>query len=125
VKLGVTIVFGILEREGTASVSIVHDLLAESLTTGTVKRVRRGSILYTDKWTGYDSLMFCGYNHLKIDNRYTFKQGKFYTYGIEGFWSFAKERLIKDHGISRQRSSSISGRWSGGIIIEGKIYLSF
>jgi len=76
---------------------------AESLMTETVKRVRRGSIVYTDKWRGYDSLMFCGYKHLNIDHRYKFKQGKVYINGIEGFWSFAKERLIKHHGISRKK----------------------
>jgi transposase len=100
---GKTIVFGILERGGKVSVSIVQDVSAESLMTETVKRVRRGSIVYTDKWKGYDSLMFCGYKHLNIDHRYKFKQGKVYINGIEGFWSFAKERLIKHHGISRQK----------------------
>ena len=100
---GKTIVFGILERGGKVSVSIVQDVSAESLMTETVKRVRRGSIVYTDKWRGYDSLMFCGYKHLNIDHRYKFKQGKVYINGIEGFWSFAKERLIKHHGISRQK----------------------
>ncbi len=37
--------------------------------------------------------------HLSIDHRYKFKQGKVYINEIEGFWSFAKERLIKHHGI--------------------------
>jgi len=100
---GKTIVYGILERGGKVSVNIVQDVSAESLMTETVKRVRRGSIVYTDKWRGYDSLMFCGYKHLNIDHRYKFKQGKVYINGIEGFWSFAKERLIKHHGISRQK----------------------
>jgi len=100
---GKTIVYGILERGGKVSVSIVQDVSAESLMTETVKRVRRGSIVYTDKWRGYDSLMFCGYKHLNIDHRYKFKQGKVYINGIEGFWSFAKERLIKHHGISRKK----------------------
>lgn len=100
---GKTIVYGILERGGKVSVSIVQDVSAESLMTETVKRVRRGSIVYTDRWKGYDSLMFCGYKHLNIDHRYKFKQGKVYINGIEGFWSFAKERLIKHHGISREK----------------------
>jgi len=100
---GKTIVYGILERGGNVSVNIVQDVSAESLMTETVKRVRRGSIVYTDKWRGYDSLMFCGYKHLNIDHRYKFKQGKVYINGIERFWSFAKERLIKHHGISRQK----------------------
>jgi len=100
---GKTIVYGILERGGRVSGSIVQDVSAESLMTEMVKRVRRGSIVYTDKWRGYDSLMFCGYKHLNIDHRYKFKQGKVYINGIEGFWSFAKERLIKHHGISRKK----------------------
>ena len=45
-----TIVFGILERGGKVSVSIVTNVSAESLMTETVKKVRRGSIVYTDKW---------------------------------------------------------------------------
>jgi hypothetical protein len=72
-------------------------------TVNTVMRRRRGSIVYKDKWRGYDSLMFCGYKHLNIEHRYKFKQGKVYINGIEGFWSFAKERLIKHHRISRRK----------------------
>ena len=94
------IVFGILERKGKVSVSIVRDVKAETLMKETVKKVRRGSIVYTDKWKGYDSLMFCGYRHLSIDHGKRFSRGKVYINGIEGFWSFAKERLIKHHGIS-------------------------
>jgi len=98
-----TIVYGILERRGKVSVSIVSDVSAESLMEETIKKVRRGSIVYTDKWRGYDALMFCGYKHLSIDHSYRFKQGKVYINGIEGFWSFAKERLIKHHGISKKK----------------------
>ena len=68
-----TIVFGILERGGKVSVSILSNVKAESLMNETVKKVRRGSIVYTDKWCGYDSLMFCGYRHLSTDHQYKFK----------------------------------------------------
>ncbi len=98
-----TIVFGILERGGKVTVSIVPNASAEALLTETVKKVRRGSIVYTDQWKGYDSLMFCGYKHLNIDHQHKFKQGKVYINGVEGFWSFAKERLIKHHGISKEK----------------------
>jgi len=47
--------------------------------------------------------MFCGYRHLNIDHRYKFKQGKVYINGIEGFWAFAKERLMKHHCISKEK----------------------
>jgi len=40
---------------------------------------------------------------MRIDHGKRFVNGKVYINGIEGFWSFAKERLIKHHGISRQK----------------------
>jgi len=84
-------------------VSIVKDVSAESLMKEAIKKVRRGSIVYTDKWKGSDSLMFCGYKHLSIDHSHRFKQGKVYINGIEGFWSFAKERMLKYHGVSKEK----------------------
>ncbi len=100
---GKTIVFGILERGGRVSVNIIKDVSSETLIHETVTKVRRGSIVYTDKWKGYDSLMFCGYRHLNIDHATRFKQEKVCINGVEGFWSFAKERLIKHHGISKNK----------------------
>jgi transposase len=93
-------VFGILERDGLVSVQVVPDVKAETLLSMTVKKVRRGSIVYTDKFRGYDALMFCGYRHLQVDHGKYFSQGRVYINGLEGFWSFAKERLMKHHGIS-------------------------
>jgi transposase len=66
-----------------------------------VKRVHRGGIVYTDKFKSYDSLMFCGYRHLQIDHTKRFVGGKVYINTLEGFWAFAKERLIKFHGVSK------------------------
>ncbi len=94
-------VFGILERKGVARVEVVKDVRAETLLNLTVKTVRRGSIVYTDKFKSYDTLMFCGYRHLKIDHKKRFSSGKVYINGVEGFWSYAKERLIKHHGVSK------------------------
>jgi transposase len=95
-------VFGILERNGVVSVTVVPNVSAETLIGLTVKKVRRGSIIYTDKFKSYDSLMYCGYRHLKVDHQYRFASGKVYINGLEGFWSWAKERLIKHHGVSPQ-----------------------
>ena len=95
-------VFGILERNGKVKVSVVKDVTARTLLDLTVKTVRRGSIVYTDRFRSYDSLMFCGYRHLKVDHGKRFVSGKVYINGLEGFWSWAKERLIKHHGISKE-----------------------
>lgn len=96
-------VFGILERDGIVRVEVVKDVSAQTLLDLTIKTVRRGSILYTDKFRSYDALMCCGYRHLKIDHHKRFSSGKVYINGLEGFWSYAKERLIKHHGVSKEK----------------------
>jgi len=96
-------VFGILERDGKVSVEVVPNVRAETLLALTVKKVRRGSIVYTDKYKAYDSLMYCGFRHLQVDHGKYFSKGKVYINGLEGFWSFSKERLIKHHGMSPGR----------------------
>ena len=95
--------FGILERDGIVRVDVVKDVTAESLLSMTVKTVRRGSIVYTDKFRSYDALMFCGYRHLRVDHKRRFATGKVYINGLEGFWSYAKERIIKFHGVSKEK----------------------
>ena len=47
--------------------------------------------------------MFCGYRHLRVDHGKYFSRGRVYINGLEGFWSYAKERIIKHHGDSPQR----------------------
>jgi transposase len=96
-------VFGILERDGTVRVEVVKDVTAESILSMTIKIVRRGSIVYTDKFRSYDALMFCGYRHLRVDHKRRFSRGKVYINGLEGFWSYAKERIIKFHGVSKEK----------------------
>jgi transposase len=96
-------VFGILERDGIVKVEVVKDVTAETLLNLTIKTVRRGSIVYTDKFRSYDALMCCGYRHLKVDHQKRFSSGKVYINGLEGFWSYAKERLIKHHGVSQEK----------------------
>ena len=87
-------VFGILERNGKVKVEIVEDVSAETILRETIKKVKRGSIIYTDQ--------FNGFRHERIDKSVRFSNGRVYINGIEGFWSYAKERLLKFHGVSRE-----------------------
>jgi len=96
-------VFGILERNGIVKVTVVSDVTADTLIGITEKTVRRGSIVYTDKYKSYDSLMFCGYRHLQVDHSVRFGSGKVYINGLEGFWSFAQKRLAKFNGVSHSK----------------------
>ena len=92
-------VFGILERGGKVRVEVVDDVKGDTLLHLTLKKVKRGSLIYTDKFRSYDGLVSYGFKHERIDHGLKFANGKVYINGIEGFWSFAKERLMKYHGV--------------------------
>jgi len=96
-------VFGILERNGKVKVEIVHDVTAETLLTLAIKKVKRGSLIYTDRYRSYDGLVAMGFKHKRIDHSKRFGNGKVYINGIEGFWSYAKERLLRHHGVSKEK----------------------
>lgn len=40
---------------------------------------------------------------MRIDHSMRLGNGKVYINGIKGFWSFAKERLVKHHGVSKEK----------------------
>ena len=96
-------VFGILERKGLVRVEPLQDLSAEAVLNLTVKTVRRGSIVYTDRWGSYDALMFCGYKHFTVDHGRRFSRSNVHINGMDGFWSYAKERMNKFHGVSKEK----------------------
>gem|GEM_PF-2540222 len=77
-------VFGILERRGVVKVGVVPNVRAETLLNRTVQLVRRGSIVYTDKFRSYDALMFCGYRHLRVDHGQRVARGKVCINGLSG-----------------------------------------
>ncbi len=96
-------VFGILERGGRVAVSVLPDVTRQSLLAATVKLVRRGALVYTDRYKGYDALTFCGYRHLRVDHRRRFTRGRVHINGLEGFWSYAKGKLIRHRGVAPHR----------------------
>jgi transposase len=96
-------VFGILERGGKVRVEVVQNVTGETLLTMAIKKVKRGSLIYTDKFRSYNGLISYGFRHLRIDHGKRFVNGKVYINGIEGFWSFAKERLMKYHGVNPKK----------------------
>jgi len=95
-------VFGILERGGRVRVEVVRDVRGETLLGMTIKKVKRGNLVYTDRFRSYNGLVTYGFRHRRIDHGKQFANGRVYINGIEGFWSFAKERLMKYHGVDPQ-----------------------
>jgi len=101
--LGKIPVFGILERRGRVEVTVVPDVTQRTLLAATVRVVKRGSLVYTDQFGGYDTLTFSGYQHLRVEHAQRFSHGRVHINGLEGFWSYAKEKLAKHHGVSPHR----------------------
>ncbi len=93
-------VFGILERKGLVKVEPLQDVGAEAVFNLRVRAVRKGSIVYTDRWGRYDALMFCGYKHFSGYVR-RFSREDVYMSGMDGFLSYAEEKMMKFHGVSK------------------------
>ena len=99
-----TIVFGIFKRDEMVYTEIVPDVKA-----ATLQRIIRGfanieSVIHSDGWRGYDGLVDLGYEkHYRVEHgKNEFSQGYGrHINGIESFWSYAKGRLHKFHGIPK------------------------
>ena len=94
------IVFGILERNGKVYTAVVPNVKAETLLEHIKEKTKKGSVYYTDTFRSYNSLIIYG-KHERIDHSKTLVEYNKHINGIEGFWSFAKERFMKYHGINR------------------------
>lgn len=100
---GKTIVFGILQRSGKVYTEIVPDC-AKATLQGVIRgRVDLESIIHSDGWRGYNGLVDIGYKkHYRVHHgNDEFARGRCHINGIESFWSFAKNRMIKFHGIRK------------------------
>lgn len=102
-------VFGIYKRNGSVYVELVDDAKKKSLEPIIKDRIVKGAKIYSDTWSAYDGLVMSGYIHKRIDHgigEYVaydkVNNEKIHINGMEGFWGYAKERLLKYHGVSRQ-----------------------
>ena len=99
-----TIVFGIFKRDDKIYTEIVPDASKASLIKVIRGHVSLESIIHTDGWRGYNGLVDVGYSkHLRVRHgNNEFANGNRHINGIESFWSYAKRRLVKFNGVSKQ-----------------------
>jgi len=101
-----TIVFGLYKRGGKVYTEIVHDVKAATLQAIIRGRADIESVIHTDGWRGYDGLVDLGYEkHFRVyhgANEFSKGNGK-HINGIESFWGYAKQRLVKFNGVSKDK----------------------
>ena len=95
------IVFGILERKGKIYTKVVENVSAETLMNEIQNKTLKGSVFFTDGFRSYNDLKQYGKHNIIRHDKDEFAKEKNHINGIEGFWSFAKERFHKYHGIKK------------------------
>ncbi len=93
--------FGILERKGKVYTVIVENVKADTLMEAIKLKTKKGSVFYTDGFKSYASLHQFGKQNIIRHDKDEFVKERNHINGIEGFWSYAKERFHKYHGIRK------------------------
>ena len=96
------IAFGILERKGNIHTVIVENVKAETLMNAIKEKTKKGSVFYTDGFRSYNDLKQYGKHNVIRHDKDEFANERNHINGLEGFWSFAKERFHKYHGIDKK-----------------------
>ena len=104
---GKTIVFGLLKRGGKVYTQIVPDVTRRTLMQVIEGKVSKDSTMYTDGFASYDGLVDWGYKH---HYRVSHGENEFvergnpgnHINGIESFWGYAKNRLVKYQGVPKE-----------------------
>ncbi len=101
--LGKTIVFGIYKRNGKVYTEIVPNVRKDTLMQIVKGKVDLHSVIHTDGFRSYDGIVHLGYQkHYRIlhsDDKFAI--GSNHINGIEGFWGYAKVRLVRFRGLSK------------------------
>ena len=99
-------VFGIIERGGRVFTEVVPDTKKKTLQDLIRGKVSLSATIVSDAYVSYHGLVDVGYDrHLRLKKYYPdkiwFTDGPININGIEAFWSFAKRRLAKFNGTTR------------------------
>ena len=89
-------------RGGKVYTEIVPDCAKATLQGIICGRVDPDSVIHSDAWRGYNGLVDLGFKkHYRVNHGSDeFVNRKSHINGIESFWSYAKRRLAKFHGIN-------------------------
>jgi len=97
-------VIGLLKRNGLVYTEILPDASRSSIMPIITRLIQKSkSNIYTDKWRSYDSLVFSGYKHHRINHSKEFVTSHNHINGIESFWSYVKRKMRKHNGIRKDK----------------------
>ena len=98
---GKVLVFGLYKRNGKVYTEVVPNASKKTLQAIIRGKVALESVIHSDGWRGYNGLVNLGYaKHLHVDHgRNEFATSISHINGMEGFWGFAKTRLVKCRGM--------------------------
>ncbi|MBU2219593.1 IS1595 family transposase [Patescibacteria group bacterium] len=105
-------IFGLYQRNGTVYLKFIKDAGKKTLQDIIKGKIVLASEVYTDTWKSYRGLNKQGYWHETIDHgkeeyvrlkriKGAKQRKKVHINGIEGFWGWFKERLLKHHGVAK------------------------
>ena len=100
---GKTIVFGILKRDDQVYTEIVPNASKATLQKVIKGHISAESVINTDGWRGYHGLVDMGYEkHFRVHHGGNeFARDSQHINGIESFWGYAKNRLVKFKGVPK------------------------
>ena len=87
-------VFGLLKRGGKVYTKIIPDASSASLCPIIERKMVPDSIVYTDKWRGYNALDVSDFKHYRINHSLLFADKHNHINGIENFWKPAVRQAI-------------------------------
>ena len=95
--------FGLLKRSDKVYTEIVPN--CKSVTLQRIIKGKTGvdSVIHSDGWREYNGLVDFGYKkHFRVrHSKNEFARGNSHINGIESFWGYAKNRLVKFKGMNK------------------------
>lgn len=108
-----TVVFGMVEREGSIITRVVDDVRRVTLERHILKFIRKGSRISSDEFTSYLTLRRHGYDHRSVNHKKKeYARGQTHTNTLEGFWSLLKRSIRSTHiHVSKQHLAKYLGEF--------------
>lgn len=103
-QAGKSLVFGIFQVKGQIYTEIIPECVKGQIQPLVRGRADIRSVIDPERWRGYNALVDVGSGrHVRIDlEGNSESKGRQHINGVEGFWGYAKNRLVRSRGMRPQ-----------------------